>query len=136
MSTQLLKAIKFIHSTGMCHGDVSGRNIAFTCNNLLNSPDKKFLAVLGPPKVEPLARIDGTPLDNGLPTQLVKAAGWVEWTDEDEEDIRLLDMGESFLPGEKPEKLAQPSNLRVPEIIFNDRFDYRLDLWRAGCMVH
>lgn len=37
--------------------------------------------------------------------------------------------------GKQPEKLAQPSILRVPETIFTDRFDYRLDLWRAGCMV-
>ncbi|KAF4768961.1 hypothetical protein N7455_008914 [Penicillium solitum] len=34
----------------------------------------------------------------------------------------------------QPEKLAQPSILRVPETIFTDRFDYRLDLWRAGCI--
>jgi serine/threonine-protein kinase SRPK3 len=156
MSTQLLKAVRFIHSAGMCHGgkiifpggvivvwrsyidlvsDISGRNIAFTCNKLLNSPEKGFFDVLGFPEIEPLARIDGAPLDNGLPTQLVKAAEWVDWIDEDEEDIRLLDFGESFLEGEQPEKLAQPSNLQVPETIFTDHFDYRLDLWRAGCMV-
>jgi serine/threonine-protein kinase SRPK3 len=128
MSTQLLKAVRFIHSAGMCHGgkiifpggvivvwrsyidlvsDISGRNIAFTCNKLLNSPEKGFFDVLGFPEIEPLARIDGAPLDNGLPTQLVKAAEWVDWIDEDEEDIRLLDFGESFLEGEQPEKLAQ-----------------------------
>lgn len=156
MSTQLLKAINFIHSAGMCHGgksilcsvifavrhnctnfssDISGRNVAFTCNKVLNSPGQELFDVLGSPKTEPLALIDGTPLDKGLPTQLVKAAEWVDWIDEDEEDIRLLDFGESFLEGEQPEKLAQPSNLRVPETIFTDRFDYRLDLWRAGCMV-
>ena len=31
--------------------------------------------------------------------------------------------------------LAQSSYLRVPETIFTDSFDYRVDLWRAGCMV-
>ncbi|KAB8217158.1 hypothetical protein BDV33DRAFT_193808 [Aspergillus novoparasiticus] len=100
MSTQLLKALKFIHSTGMCHG------------------------------------VDGAPLQNGLPTQLVKAAEWVEWVDEDDEEIRLLDVGESFLQGEEPKVLAQPGTLRVPETIFTDRFDYRVDLWRAGCMIY
>lgn len=101
----------------------------------MKSPEKGFFDGLGFPEIEPLARIDGAPLDNGLPTQLVKAAEWVDWTDEDEEDIRLFDFGESFLEGEQPEKLAQPSNLQVPETIFTDHFDYRLDLWRAGCMV-
>ncbi|BAE65843.1 unnamed protein product [Aspergillus oryzae RIB40] len=91
MSTQLLKALKFIHSAGMSHG------------------------VLGTPEIELLARVDGAPLHNGLPTQLVKAAEWVEWVDEDDEEIRLLDVGESFLQGEEPNVLAQPGTLRVPE---------------------
>lgn len=153
MSTQLLKAVKFIHSAGMCHGgkgisllivapdytyfilDVSGRNIAFSCSHLLNTPEEELFDVIGLPEIEPLARIDGTPLENGLPTQLVKAAEWVDWIDEDDEDIRLLDIGESFLQGKEPEKLAQPGTLRVPETIFTDYFDYRVDLWRTGCMV-
>ncbi|OQE60814.1 hypothetical protein PENNAL_c0090G10877 [Penicillium nalgiovense] len=45
---------------------------------------------------------------SGLPTQLVKAAEWIEWIDEVDEDIRLLDFGESFLQGQEPQKLAQP----------------------------
>lgn len=82
-----------------------------------------------------MARIDGTPLENGLPTQLVKAAEWVDWIDEDDGDNWLLDIGESFLQGQEPEKLAQPGISRVPETIFTDCFDYRVDLWRTGCMV-
>jgi hypothetical protein len=75
------------------------------------------------------------PLEDGLPAQLIKAADWTEWIDEDEEDIRLLDFGESFYKEQEPAKLAQPGSLRVPETIFTDSFDYRVDLWRAGSMV-
>ncbi|KAJ5334685.1 hypothetical protein N7452_007088 [Penicillium brevicompactum] len=121
-STQLLKAVKFLHSVGMCHG--------------AQATEEELFEVLGSPEVEPLARIDGTPLGSGLPTELVKAADWVDWVDEDEEDIRLLDFGESFLHGQEPAKLAQPGSLRVPETIFTDSFDYRVDLWRAGSMVY
>lgn len=101
----------------------------------MNTTEEELFDVLGSPEIEPLARIDGTPLENGLPTQLVKAAEWVDWIDEDDEDIRLIDIGESFLQGEEPEKLAQLGTLRVPETIFTDCFDYRVDLWRTGCMV-
>lgn len=101
----------------------------------MNTTEEELFDVLGFPEIEPLARIDGTPLENGLPTQLVKAAEWVDWIDEDDEDIRLIDIGESFLQGEEPEKLAQLGTLRVPETIFTDCFDYRVDLWRTGCMV-
>ncbi|KAL4897599.1 kinase-like domain-containing protein [Aspergillus ambiguus] len=136
MSTQLLKAVKFIHGAGMCHGDISGRNIAFSCTNLLNTTEEQLFGLLGFPEIEALARLDGTPLENGLPKQLVKAAEWVEWIDEDDEDIRLLDFGESFLQGEEPKSLARPGTLRVPETIFTDFFDYRVDLWRTGCMIY
>ncbi|KAJ5522860.1 uncharacterized protein N7503_006535 [Penicillium pulvis] len=136
MSTQLLKAVKFIHSAGMCHGDISGRNIAFSCTHLWKQTEEQLFDVLGYPEVEPLTRIDGTPLGNGLPTQLVKAAEWDEWIDEDDEDIRLFDFGEGFLQGQEPKKLAQPGSLRAPETIFTDSFDYRVDLWRTGCMIY
>lgn len=115
--------------------DISGRNIAFSSTHLLNTTEEQLFDVLGFPEIEPLARIDGTPLENGLPTQLVKAAEWVDWIDEDDEEIRLLDIGEGFLQGEEPKKLAQPGTLRVPETIFTDYFDYRVDLWRTGCVV-
>ncbi|CAG8280143.1 unnamed protein product [Penicillium salamii] len=136
ISTQLLKAVKFIHNAGMCHGDISGRNIAFTCTHLSKQTEEQLFDVIGSPEIEPLERIDGTPLGNELPAQLIKAADWTEWIDEDEEDIRLLDFGESFFQGQEPQKLAQPGSLRVPETIFTDSFDYRVDLWRTGCMIY
>jgi hypothetical protein len=115
--------------------DISGRNIAFSCTHLSNATEEELFDVLGSPEIEPLARVDGAPLENGLPTQVIGAADWVEWIDEDDEEIRLLDIGESFFQGQEPKTLAQPSTLKVPETIFMDRFDFRVDLWRTGCMV-
>ena len=91
--------------------------------------------ILGGPEQEELARLDGKPLNNSLPKQLVKTAGWDNWTDEDEEDLRVIDFGEACLQGTEPRMLAQPDNLRAPETIFTTNFDYRLDLWRAGIVV-
>lgn len=66
---------------------------------------------------------------------LTKAAEWVDWIDDDEEDLRIIDLGEAFLHGVETKKLAQPSSLRAPETIFTGSFDHRLDLWRAGIVV-
>jgi serine/threonine-protein kinase SRPK3 len=82
-----------------------------------------------------LARIDGQPLGLGVPKQLVKTADWANWIDENEEDVRLIDFGEGFVQGSKPDILAQPADLRAPETIFTDQFDHRLDLWRVGITV-
>jgi hypothetical protein len=94
-----------------------------------------MLEAIGAPMSENLVRCDGKPLDPGMPKQLVKATGWDNWIDEDEEDINLIDLGEAFPHGAAPARLAEPSELKVPERIFTGRFDYRIDLWRAGCMV-
>jgi serine/threonine-protein kinase SRPK3 len=110
-------------------------NVAFTCNGLSQLTEEKLFEVLGTPKSEELVRRDGKPLDEGVPNQLVKTAGWDNWVEEDDEDLRIFDLGEAFLKGAEPKILAQPRQLKVPETIFTDSYDYRLDLWRAGIMV-
>lgn len=151
MSTQLLKAVKSIHSAGMCHGgeffflffllntyitqDIDDANVAFTCSRSSNLGRKKLLKVIGRPHIERLSRIDRKPLENGLPTHLVETAQWVNWTDEDKEEIRLLDFGDAFLQGEESEKLPRLGPLKAPEIIFTNQFDYRVELWLTGCLV-
>ena len=60
---------------------------------------------------------------------------WDDWIDEDEEDIRVIDLGEARLQVAAQKKLAQPGSLRAPEHIFTDSFDHRIDLWRAGIVV-
>lgn len=83
-----------------------------------------------------MARIDGNALSPGVPKQLLKIAEWDEWIFEDDEDIRIIDFGEAFTKGTQPARLAQPGDLRAPETLFTDHFDYRLDLWRAGTTVY
>jgi len=56
--------------------------------------------------------------------------------DEDNEDLRIIDFGESFHQGAEPERLSQPGPFRVPEIIFGEPFDHRVDLWCAGCVIY
>lgn len=82
-----------------------------------------------------MVRLDGEPLDLGLPRHLVEKAGWGGWDYEDDEDIRLIDFGEAFVRGSEPDALAQPGDLNAPETILTDHFDYRVDVWRAGIMV-
>jgi serine/threonine-protein kinase SRPK3 len=82
--------------------------------------------------------LDGKCLGEGIPHQLVRSVEWVGWPDEDDEDdenVRVVDLGEVFPQNAVPERLAQPGGLQAPETIFTGKFDYRLDLWRAGLIV-
>lgn len=165
MSEQLLQAITYIHDAGMGHGgeaqsylpffnpasphssilfshngtyvaaDINGGNVAFSCSHLSKVAKEDLFNVLGLPESEDLARLDGKPLDKSLPKHMIRATEWDEWIDEDVENLRVLDFGEAILQGNEPRALAQPGPLRVPETIFDECFDHRVDLWRSGCMV-
>lgn len=82
-----------------------------------------------------MIREDGQPIDPRFPKHIVRQAEWDHWLDEDKEDVRLIDWGETFRTGEEPERLAQPVDCKAPETIFTDYLDYRTDLWRAGIVV-
>jgi hypothetical protein len=85
---------------------------------LSSATEKNLFKILGTPQIENSVRLDGKPLDKALPKYLVEAAEWSHWADEGIEDLRIIDLGESFLQGAKPARLAQPMPLKVPETIF------------------
>lgn len=100
--------------------------------------EKELFEILGPSESEDVIGVDGKALEEGVPCQLVKSTEWAGWPyedDDEDENIRLIDLGEAFTRENVPAKLAQPGGLQAPETIFTDKFDYRLDLWRAGLIV-
>ncbi|KAH6619423.1 kinase-like domain-containing protein [Chaetomium sp. MPI-SDFR-AT-0129] len=155
---QLLRALSAMHAAGYAHGgsfslcsfpilkavivltvisiDISGANLAFTTHNLQELSVEEMFEVIGAPFTEQLARRDRGTVHPSMPEQLVQKTGWDMWIDEDEEDVCLIDFGESFVHGAEPYQLAEPPGLEVPERIFTGKFDYRVDLWRAGCLIY
>lgn len=87
--------------------------------------------ILGDPETEQLTRLDGISLGDSPLKQLVEPARWDNWTDKEEEDIRIVDFGEAFMQGVEWERLAQSNISRGSEAISTKSFDYRVDLWRA-----
>ncbi|KAK2590413.1 hypothetical protein QQS21_011900 [Conoideocrella luteorostrata] len=136
ITKQLLEAICSLHQAGYAHGDLSGANVVFAASKLSHLSQDALFDIVGHPESVALVRIDGGPLSDGMPKQLIRNISWAEWVDEDEEDIRLIDWGEAFKHGKEPARLAQPRDLKAPEIIFTGHFDYRVDLWRVGCMIY
>jgi serine/threonine-protein kinase SRPK3 len=116
--------------------DISTSNIAFTATHASRLCQEDFFKIVGTPDTRVLTRRDGKPLGSGLPNQLVEAANWLKWVDEDGEDIRLIDFGTGFLcQGPQPEKLCQPPEFRAPEALLNRELDWRVDLWSVGVVV-
>lgn len=57
------------------------------------------------------------------------------WPDAEFEDIKVVDLGELFSQGQEPAACVLPGECRAPEVLFEDSFDHKTDLWLAGCAV-
>ena len=114
--------------------DLNTRNLAFTMPNIDNMTQKRFIEVLGNPEVGHVGRTDGEDLEPGIPEYIVRPTSY--WTHSwKSQEIKIIDFGESFSRTIVPQTLHTPLSVRAPEVIFQDRIDYRVDLWSMGCMV-
>lgn len=113
-------------------------NVAFHSSRLAHLSNDELSELLGPPESDEIIRMDGEALGEGIPNEMIKSTEWPGWPnvdDEDDQDIRIIDLGEAFSQNAVPETLAQPEGLQAPETFFTGKFDHTLDLWRAGLMV-
>ncbi|KAI1252328.1 hypothetical protein MGN70_006903 [Eutypa lata] len=133
-SCQLLDALAFFHQEGFAHGDVSSANVAFTCKNAMKSEEDLF-DTIGDPVTAAYTNTE-IPWSPELPKHLVQYTVWPGWYEASDEDLRLLDLGLAFPVGNTVTGIAQPWDLRSPETFFIGSFDYRHDLWRAGCVIY
>ncbi|ERT03330.1 CMGC/SRPK protein kinase [Sporothrix schenckii ATCC 58251] len=136
VSRQLLQGLDFTHHAGIAHGDVSPRNISFTCKNTQADGNDLFEMVGGEPPTAAYDDNNNTARPAGLPEQLVACTAWDGWYVDTVEDIRLIDWGWSFAAGKTVTVLGQPNNLRPPETFFEHSFTCKHDLWRAGCVIY
>lgn len=74
-------------------------------------------------------------MEPGLPEYIVRPTSFPVDLSTSVQPIKIVDFGESFLSDNVPVMLHTPLPVRAPEIIFGEKFDFRVDLWSMGCMV-
>ena len=115
--------------------DPHTRNLAFTIPSIHSLGEEEFFQKLGNPETGLIRRKDGKPLEPGMPKYLVRPTSYPADLSVLSYPIKIVDFGESFLDNDTHDKLHTPLPVRAPEIIFGEKFDYRVDLWSMGCMV-
>lgn len=115
--------------------DLHTRNLAFTMPYTHDVTEEKFIEMLGKPEIGYVRRSDGKDLEPGLPKYIVRSTSYRTHSWKSAQSIKIIDFGGSFLPPAVPQTLHTPLSVRAPEVIFQDRIDYRVDLWSMGCMV-
>ncbi|KAF2277201.1 serine protein kinase [Westerdykella ornata] len=135
IAKQALRGLDYLHQQNIGHGDLHIRNLAFTIPSTHSLPEEEFLRKLGEPETGLIRRTDGKPLEPGMPNYLVRPTSYPADLSLSSHLIKIVDFGESFLSNDVPDTLHTPLPVRVPEVIFGDKLDYRVDLWSMGCML-
>jgi serine/threonine-protein kinase SRPK3 len=110
-------------------------NIAFTIPPVDALSEEEVLKIIHAPIIGMVTRADGGQLEPGIPNYLVWPTSFPISKSTTASPVKIIDFGESFISSNKPDTLHTPLVVRAPEVIFEDNWDYRVDLWSMGCMV-
>jgi serine/threonine-protein kinase SRPK3 len=149
---QALAGLAFLHKHGIAHGgtisiklilemsrsqhiDLHTRNLAFALPSLSALTETEFLQKFPTPEIDAIARKDGKPLQPNMPAYLVKPTSFLSDVSLEQQQIKIIDFGQSFYNDATPEILHNPLCVSPPEVIFGEKLDHHADLWSTGCMV-
>lgn len=88
------------------------------------------------PDIDAVVRVDGKPLKPNMPAYQAQSTFYpADVSSWQQQHVKIIDSGESFLPDDVPVALHTPLSIRAPEVLFGEKLDYRVDLWSVGCLV-
>ncbi|PQK08214.1 hypothetical protein BB8028_0001g02920 [Beauveria bassiana] len=136
LTRQILSGVATFHGAGIARGDLNASNLVFTIRNLVD--DDALFEALGEESLKmEIVRRDGAPLTAYMPRQFHDTPDWQSWVDEDEEDLRFVGVDDWFRTTDRmPSSDALRGACPAPEVLFEETYDYRADLWHAGCVIH
>ncbi|KAH8586125.1 kinase-like domain-containing protein [Bisporella sp. PMI_857] len=137
LSLQVVQAVKFLPSQGICHGDITPNNVLHRISGLDGLNEDEVLQILGSPVVNPaLNESKECHYKSTAPEYLVYP---VSWWDVDTQFISkescLIDFGESFEVSQAPDDLGIPGPYRSAELILDKEAGFGSDIWALGCSL-
>ncbi|KAL6914795.1 hypothetical protein FSST1_012555 [Fusarium sambucinum] len=136
VAKQVLQGLDFLAVYGIAHGDLHTKNIVLALPDLSSLSEKDFVARLGEIATGAVTRIDGRPLEDNFPNQIIRPASFRGFDNIlSRPSVKIIDFGQAFLGNNAPTTLQNPVYLQPPEVVFGDLLDRRVDLWSAGCLI-
>lgn len=131
IALQVTKGLAYLHSEGVCHGDLSAENVFLPIANFDSWTEKELYAQFGIP-----GRLD---IDQGpgRPRYLVDSAYFFK-ADPGllTKNIVVVDHSESFLIKSPPnQELHYTNYYAAPEVLFGWDVDVYSDIWAIGCLI-
>ncbi|KAI1640614.1 kinase-like domain-containing protein [Biscogniauxia mediterranea] len=135
---QIAKGLRFLHSRGVCHGDVRPPNILMRLRGLDRLSKRQVLALTGEPELVRVRTMSGASPQPRAPTHCVVDVDprWCETLSSS--CVAIIDFGESFRVEAPPETTGIPSAYGAPEILVEGVRVPGLpsDIWSLACTMY
>ncbi|KAI1774311.1 kinase-like domain-containing protein [Hypoxylon cercidicola] len=116
---QIVKAMNFLHSHGICHGDFRPDNILMQIEGVDEFYKDQILELMGEPECVDVHIESGKSSVPRAPEYCVKRADEYWCKKLTTTSITIVDFGESFFATEPPRSIGIPNQYAPPEIMFN-----------------
>ncbi|KAI0476368.1 kinase-like protein [Xylariaceae sp. FL0804] len=127
---QIVRAMDFLHSKGICHGDFRPQNILMQLHSgvLERIGPDEMRHILGEPE---MAEITAFSSDDKVhaPKYLVENLEWERFTAFISHDIAVVDFGEAYEACGSERKLGIPWEYAAPEVVFEGQPGPGTDIW-------
>ncbi|KAI1264993.1 kinase-like protein [Xylariaceae sp. FL1019] len=134
---KIIKMVKFLHSHGICHGDLKPQNIMVKIHNLDTLDREQMMQLMGKPETIEVKKRSGKPPGRHAPKYLVHAP-YMWWERIMTGEIALVDFGSAFFIDDPPEEVKAFTKVyAAPEVFFGKCGPPGppADIWSLGCTL-
>ncbi|KAJ3906759.1 kinase-like domain-containing protein [Lentinula edodes] len=136
IAAQAACAMEHIHRAGFVHGDFTTSNLLFRLkDNVTKWSDNKVYTHFGSPKMDEVRTCSRQLVGPHAPSELVEAIGHDTFANILEENIIVIDFGQSYRAPDPPKDYgpATLADYMSPETRFEERVGPEADVWQLGC---
>ncbi|KAF2755575.1 kinase-like protein [Pseudovirgaria hyperparasitica] len=131
---EISQALACLHRNGICHGDLTAKNILFQLEGIDGLSEAEVFQALGEPQRNPV--ITATEEKHNRDTAPQYLVYPIDFGKVDKryigEHIRLIDFGEAFDILSLPPDIGLPPMYCPPELVLDKRVSVGCDLWALG----
>lgn len=136
---QMVKAMNYLHSKGICHGDFRPSNILYTQSGIENATQDEIDDMFPESEDFELGPIPATGEEPGpaLPRFIYSSTSLRQRPEQGDVRVVVSDFGEAYILSNSPEYLGIPLKYAAPEVILNPYFGFffATDVWSLGASI-
>ncbi|KAI1264992.1 kinase-like domain-containing protein [Xylariaceae sp. FL1019] len=134
---EIVKPIQFLHSHGLCHGDIKPANYLMKIRNIDKLSKSQILEMTGEPELLEMKKKWGQAPGDRSPDYVVRASEKSWWQQLATGALALSDFGSSFVVDDLPRITTFTKAFAAPEVFFKDSQlpGYPSDVWSLGCTM-